>query len=325
MAQPFFTCMGCQNPVPFERPRLHCQVCEDYDSCTDCQILQIVSLSHTVAHGYHIFLNGELFKPISASPDSYWGSLLAPSKQPSPIFSRLLAAIFSHFDQTIEPKSTGWLEPEKFCCLMASAGYTPQEFAGVTQLPEANPLQLQQLDNWLTGWYRHFCLDPRMETRQFPIPEPPAPVDGRVRMRDRFLNALVQPQLQPIHNGMPKLAMQGLEHYFVSIVLRDPGEAAKRLNNVLGSIPGLIDPLTGKPFTMNHIPRACFPPGPDKDMIEENLRLEEERMAIAVREAHLRLEADHQRNLLAKQAMDNVRGGWKIDSRGNRVYQEGYL
>ncbi|KAH6663645.1 hypothetical protein B0J14DRAFT_608823 [Halenospora varia] len=323
MAQSSLSCDSCKGILQLDRPRLHCQVCEEYNSCADCHVLQSVSSPHATAHSYVIFLNGSVVEVTTGSPEDYWGSLLTPSKQPSPIFSRLLAAIFIHCDQTIAPKSTGWFEPEKFCSMMFLAGYTQEEFPPVIQTPEANQMELQQLDAWLTGWYRDVSLDPRMDTRQFPTPEPPSPVDGRIRMRDRFFNALMQPQVQPVINGMPKLAMHGLEYYFVSTILLDPNDAAIRLNNILGSVPGLVDPHTKEPFKVDFIPRACFPTGPDKELMERNRILEEERMAIKAQEAHLRLEAEYQSHLLIKQAMDNVSGGWRTDSNENRYYQQG--
>ncbi|KAF3491072.1 uncharacterized protein GIQ15_00589 [Arthroderma uncinatum] len=239
------------------------------------------------------------------------------------MLSRLITAIFTYFDQTIVPYSTGWFEPEKFSAMMAAAGYTPQEFPPVAHTPEATQLEHQQLDAWLTNWYRDVSLDPRMETRQFEAPEPPSPVDGRIRMRDSFFHALKYPQVEPVVNGMPKLATHGLEYYFVSTILSNPNDAAIRLNNILGSTPDLIDPQTALPFERDFIPRSCFPPGPDKELMETNLRLQEERMAIQAQEAHLRLEAEHQANLMIKRAMDNVSGGWRIDSNGHRYYQQG--
>ena len=77
--------------------------------------------------------------------ETYWGQLLTPTKTPSPVFSRLLAAIFAHFDAA----SDGVLQPSEFCALMFASGYTAEQFPPlkVSTNESASPADLHELDS----------------------------------------------------------------------------------------------------------------------------------------------------------------------------------
>jgi hypothetical protein len=209
--------------------------------------------------------------------EAYWGQLPTPSKAPSPIFFRLTAEIFRHFDAA----SASGLQPSELCALMFACGFSPEDFLPlqVSTNESASPGDLHELDAWLANWYRLFPLDHRMATREFPPPPPVEPVDGRIRMRDEFLHALTYPQAPVVPNGLPLLSRLGLERYFMYLLLNDPANFSTRLNQLLSALPRLMDLETNRPFESQLIPRACFPliPDPeeqDKKRIVERLQYE---------------------------------------------------
>jgi hypothetical protein len=191
---------------------------------------------------------------------------------------------------------------------------------------------------------RSFPLDHRTATRTFPPPPPIEPVNGRIRMRDQLLHALMYPDPPTVPNGQPLLTALGLEQWFTHLLLHDPGTLAVRLNCLLGALSSsasgsgsgsekdgvgaalpLTDPATGRPFEARAIPRSCFPLVPDPETMERKWMVEQQRAEEEMRSRQLQLQAEHNANLLISQAMSNVSGGWRVDSNGNRYYQEGYI
>ncbi|KAM7211481.1 hypothetical protein V8F06_013133 [Rhypophila decipiens] len=102
-----------------------------------------------------------------AASEEYWGNLLTPAKTPSTIFSRLVKAIFAHFDATC----SGALQLSEFCALLSAAGFTADQFPPLKVSPgSASPADLHEVDSWLANWMQSFPLDHSMTTRQFPPP-----------------------------------------------------------------------------------------------------------------------------------------------------------
>lgn len=258
-----------------------------------------------------------------AASEAYWGQLLAPTKTPSPIFSRLITAVFAHFDAA----SAGVLQPGEFCALMFASGYTVEQFPPlkVSTNDSASPADLHDMDAWLANWIQSFPLDHRMATREFPPPPPIEPVNGRIRMRDQLLHALMYPEAPIVPNGQPLLSRLGLEQYFLHLLLHDPGSLSGRVNHLLGALPRLSDPETSLPFEMQLIPRSCFPLLADPEAEEKKRMLERHQMDEEQRLREARLQAEHHSNMMIMQAMRNAAGGWRIDRDGNRSYEEGYF
>lgn len=258
-----------------------------------------------------------------AASEAYWGPVLTPMKTPSPTFSRLTTAIFAHFDA----ESTGTLLPGEFCALMFASGFTAEQFPPlqVSTNESASPADLHQMDAWLADWIRSFPLDHRMATREFPPPPPIEPVNGRIRMRDQFMHALMYPEAPVVPNGQPLLSQLGLEQYYLYLLLHDPGSLSTRLNHLLGALPRLSDPDTGRLFEAQLIPRSCFPLIADPEAEEEKRIIEQHQMEQERRYREAKLQAEHDANMAIMQGMRNASGGWRIDSNGRRYYQEGYI
>ncbi|KAK3898280.1 hypothetical protein C8A05DRAFT_19104 [Staphylotrichum tortipilum] len=334
-------CDGCRQVIPFERPRVRCLDCPDYDSCGDCQVTQTFSGNHTVEHRYEVLLRGQPTTtppynpsgqpsqpaaPPAGSPEAYWGMLITPSKTASPMFSRLIAAIFARF----ATPSADVLQPNEFCALMAAAGHTSADFPLLNNPPanmtpaSMSPTDLTSLDAWLISWYRASQLEHRTSTRQFPAPPPPAPqpFNGRFRLRDQLLAAVTNPTIPAftIPNGMPLLTRRGLEQYFVYQAVHNPDDLFTRINNLLGSAgaPPLVDGATGRPFDVRSVPRGCLPPMPDA---------QQQRAQRAAEAAHAQdlLEAAQVEAMIQAKTSHAILGGWTVDSYGNRRYDEGLI
>ena len=108
--------------------------------------------------------------------------LVTPSKTASPMFSRLIAAIFTRF----AAPSADVLQPTELCALMTAAGHSSLDFPAL-EIPATSPANLQNLDGFLANWYRSLGLDYRTATRTFAAQPPPVqPHTGRVGMFDKF-------------------------------------------------------------------------------------------------------------------------------------------
>lgn len=213
------------------------------------------------------------------SAQAYWGVLITPAKTASPIFSRLITAIFEYF----AAGSADVLQPSELCAFMATAGHS-KDFLPL-QMPNnesAPPADLHRLDAWLADWYQSFPLDHRMTTREFPPPPPVQPQQGRIRLRDQLLHAVLHPTAPVVPNGLPLLSRRGLEQYLMFLAAEDPSDLSTRLNNILLTLPPLTDGKTGRRFDASLIPRACLPSAPDPEvvrarMLEKQQAMEKER------------------------------------------------
>jgi hypothetical protein len=257
--------------------------------------------------------------------------LVTPAKTPSTMFSRLIATVFAHFAK----ESPDVLLPSEFCALMAAAGYSA-DFPPlqISMNEAASPVDLHQLDAWLTNWYRSFPapLDHRMATREFPQPPPVQPHNGRTRMRDQLMHAMLHPPAPVVVNGLPLLLQRGLEQYFMSQAMEDPSNLSARINNILRALPPLTDWETGCPFQARAIPRECFPLVPDPEVMHRRMMMQQqattmlaEQQAREIANAKRRMEENHIINEAAAQAYRNVKGGWVTDAYGNKTYKPGYF
>jgi hypothetical protein len=127
MSEKAYICHSCETAFSFNRARVHCLVCPDYNSCADCHVTESVSGTHHTEHDYEVYRQGgrvlarsksigregisyetpiqisvaapyEGISQIGISPETYWGTFITPTETLSPIFSRLITAIFAHFD-----------------------------------------------------------------------------------------------------------------------------------------------------------------------------------------------------------------------------------
>jgi hypothetical protein len=54
-----YNCNGCRSLIPREKPRIHCQICEEYNSCAECHVIESFSGGlHRASHDYEIYLGG---------------------------------------------------------------------------------------------------------------------------------------------------------------------------------------------------------------------------------------------------------------------------
>lgn len=178
----------------------------------------------------------------------YWGSVVK-DKLLCPVFVRLLAAIFNHYDKTVYPAFTGWMEPSKFCAVWLGAGYSALDMPILTYAAHPTPSasDMYELDQNLTVLFQSLRVEHKMATREPPMIPFPKPFGDGLRSG-------------PVPNGMPLLPRRGFEQYILFQILVDPTETSLRLNHLLALLPPLIDSETKQPFKYRHIPRSCFPP-----------------------------------------------------------------
>ncbi|UZP36720.1 hypothetical protein NXS19_004536 [Fusarium pseudograminearum] len=314
MSEQAYACNSCKAAISAVRTRVHCQVCRDYDSCADCHVMEVFGGDHRADHDYEVFINIQRIltkengctqiriqtpAATAVSPEVYWGTLIMPGKSPSATFAGLIRAIFAHFDNA----KAGLLQPREFCAFLSAVGWSLQECPPIQVLLgdcPALPTALHECDAWLANWYRLFPLDHRMGTREFSLSPPMQPHEGRTRMRDQLMHAIVHPPAPVVPGGMPLLTQQGLEQYIMSLALRAPEDLFVRLNRLMGALSiRLMDPKTGRPFEVR-IPRPCFPPGPDPEEEQKRMIAETQgRMwqaevhARQVEQAQRQLEAHH--------------------------------
>ncbi|KAJ4182246.1 hypothetical protein NW767_013929 [Fusarium falciforme] len=259
--------------------------------------------------------------------ETYWGQLITQTKTPSPIFSRLITAIFVYFDAT----SAGVLQPSEFCAFMFAAGYSSEQFPPlkISTNDSVSPTDLHELDAWLMSWFQSFPLDHRMATREFPPPPPIEPHNGRIRMRDEILHAFMYPPIPVVPNGLPMLSRLGLEQYFTHLALLDPGDLCVRLNHLLGALPKLMDPETDCPFETQFVPVTCFTlmadleEGEKRYMIERQQNDARDDIVTKAEEAHDTFDPEQMRHMAISRAMWAAGGGCWVDSNGYKHYSEG--
>jgi hypothetical protein len=118
-----------------------------------------------------------------------------------------------------------------------------------------------------------------MATREFAPPPPVQLHNGRLRLRDQLLHAVLHPAAPIVPNGMPLLSRRGLEQYFVSLAMEDPSGLSTRLNNILLALLPLTDGETGRPFEAKLIPRECLPSEPDPELMRAKIAAEQQAQA----------------------------------------------
>lgn len=205
--------------------------------------------------------------------EQYWGSVITEDKSLRPIFTRLVSAIFTHFDCITFPAFTGWMEPSKLRAVLLAAGYSTQDVPLLTYSVSPTPTtsDIYELDKTLAMVYRALNVDYRMATRE-PLISP---------YQEPFKDPL---RTTSGPNSMPLLSCRGFEQYLLFQILVDPTETSSRLNHLLQSLPQLIDSETKQPFKYRHIPRSCFPPLLDPVAEELRRSVEKQRRALQARE-----------------------------------------
>lgn len=247
---------------------------------------------------------------------------------------RLADAAFNHFASHMQT-----LTPEQLSAVYIAMGRTgaanfPQLFQSLMAQYDAT---LDPADAQIAFVFREYGYQYMTATREA--------VDGN----------------QPVLNGMPLLTLVGFQTLIVDEILEAPDNACVGLNALLRNVPGLVDPLTGGVFGRQDIPRGCFPREVDPaarakgDRISAALEEESSAMFDALakaaeekrnkekvmpgvaearkREQELQAEADARERLAAVKAriameqlgQDNCVGGWRVDSWGNRYYDEGLI
>lgn len=201
--------------------------------------------------------------------EQYWGSVITENKSLRPIFSRLLSAIFTHFDCNTYPAFTGWMEPSKLRAVLLAAGYSTQDVPLLTYSVSTTPSasDLHELDKTLALVYRALSVDHMMATREPPIIPYQEPLGDTLRA--------TYPR-----NSMPMLSRPGFEQYLLFQIQLDPTETSLRLNQLLKSLPPLIDSETKQPFVYQNIPRSCLPPLLDPTAEELRRSVEKQRRAL---------------------------------------------
>lgn len=239
-----FTCNLCLKSIPAADPRLHCLDCEDFKSCANCYVQGYTTRTHTQFHRQEIVRDrgfncpaptlprllevpSNLLQPNqSEAARCYFGDLVHPPCQPSPMLSRIASALFDSVDSQIEPKHSGYLDPQKYSYAHHLMGAVPADNVFLRTGRLASNLLQRQFELWGV----HFTLDQRTSP-------PTALLSKDGFTADLALDiALLPDQLHATLNGA--LAY-------------------------LGTQESLIDPLTRLPFQYLHIPRDCFPANPD--------------------------------------------------------------
>jgi hypothetical protein len=203
--------------------------------------------------------------------EQYWGSVITEDKSFRPIFTRLLAAIFNYFDNTVQPLFTRWMEPSKLRAMLLAAGYSTQDvpLLNYSACPTPSASDLHELDQTLAVVYRALSVEHRMATRDSPLRPYQDPFGDTLRANS-------------VPNGMPMLTRRGFEQYILFQIRVDPTETSIRINQLLQSLPQLLDSETKQPFTYRHIPRSCFPPLLDPAAEELRRLVEKQRRTLQV-------------------------------------------
>ncbi|KAL3440235.1 hypothetical protein BJX65DRAFT_316770 [Aspergillus insuetus] len=162
-----------------------------------------------------------------------WGSLITASNEPTPLFTRLLDAIFTYFTNTppVEPR-----------------GFDPAKFASVfTAL-------LYSDNNNLARRYYIFATENRM----------PAPEQFAYQAMAIFYRTH---HIQHIMNGAtPVLTREGFHLMILRDTLGDPETQHRRFNAFMSAHGReLVDPMTGQRFPSVAIPRDSFPRDMDSE------------------------------------------------------------
>jgi hypothetical protein len=218
--------------------------------------------------------------------------VVTEDKSLGPVITRLVAAIFTHFDRNVYPAFTGWMEPCKFRAVWITAGYANQDIPlpNYAVYPAPSAYNIHELDQTLALVYRTLSVEHRMTTRE-PLLSP---------LQERFGDTMTS---NTVPNGMPVLSLRGFAQYVLFQILVDPTETSARLNHLLSSLPHLNDSETRMPFIYRQIPRGCFPPQLDPAAEELRRRVEKQR-----------------RNMQTWKETSQVENTWKPPMPGDDIY-----
>ncbi|OJJ96293.1 hypothetical protein ASPACDRAFT_125852 [Aspergillus aculeatus ATCC 16872] len=156
-----------------------------------------------------------------------WGPLITDSKQPTPLFTRLLDAIFIYFTNTPPVDSRGF-DPVKYASVFTALFYSD--------------------NNNLSRRYYMFASENHM----------PAPEQFAYQAMTIFYRTH---DIQHVMNGhAPVMTRDGFHLIMLRDTLGDPEIQYQRFNAFLAAHRGdLVDPMTGRRFPSVPIPRNSVP------------------------------------------------------------------
>jgi hypothetical protein len=141
-----YICDGCKEQIPPQKARMHCQTCPDYDTCTNCYVLGVVTSNHTAQHPITLVRNSGVSDPPTQSnpgngpgqrsfsaqpsqqpkdygpgqnPFTVWTPLFNADSTPGPDFVTMMQQFFGCLD----PSRTGYLTPEAYSSFMEVQGF----------------------------------------------------------------------------------------------------------------------------------------------------------------------------------------------------------
>lgn len=162
---------------------------------------------------------------VSSEPFAWANLILTPSNQPSPLFTRLLDAIFSCF---LDGPHQNGLDPIRYASAFTALMYTDNE-----------------------NKPRYFFIF----ATQNHFPSPEGFVYDVMPIYYRCFNIRYT-----IENGLPVLTREGFHAVMLRDTLGDPDTQCRRLNAFLATHGArVLDPATGRPFPTLVIPRSAFP------------------------------------------------------------------
>lgn len=180
----------------------------------------------------YMYPQQQVFPPPTMPPAFAWDTLIAPSNQPTPLFTRLLDAIFTYF--TITPPTN-------------PSGFDPIKYASVF-----TALMYSDNNNKVR---RYFIF---ASQNRFPSPENFVYDIMPIYYRTNHIQYIMQ-------GILPVLTREGFHTTMLRDTLGDPEVQCRRLNTFLAAHgTRVLDPLTGQPFPSLAIPRAAFPADMDR-------------------------------------------------------------
>ncbi|KAL3483857.1 hypothetical protein BJX62DRAFT_249076 [Aspergillus germanicus] len=161
------------------------------------------------------------------APQESWGPLITPSNQPTPLFTRLLDAIFTYFTNVPPVDRTGF-DPVKYASVFTALFYSD--------------------NNNLSRRYYMFAAENHM----------PAPEQFAYQAMAIFYRTH---HIQHIMNGAtPVLTREGFHLIMLRDTLVDPEIQHQRFNAFLAAHGrDLVDPMTFRQFPSVPIPREALP------------------------------------------------------------------
>jgi hypothetical protein len=178
-----------------------------------------------------------------SEPVFFWDNLiLTPSNHPSPLFRRLIDAIFTYFNDS---SASQGLDPTKYASVFTALMYT---------VDENKP--------------RYFFVF--ASNGRFPSPEGFVNDAKDMLYRSFGISYITR-------NGQPVLTREGFHQVMLRDTLGDPDVQCRRFNIFL-EVHGqrVLDPATGLPFPTLVIPRSTFPHRNDPAVLQRAKHSNEE-------------------------------------------------